>query len=100
MEAPGHTLEEWFQATADAFDLELDVVVNGTRGRGQRSDARYMAIYLARKIGKFSYREIARYLDLSSPASIGVMLHRFEKRLSSDPQLEQLKAKLINGVRS
>ncbi len=70
------------------FDIDEQVIWHKTRGRGSRSPARSVTMYLCQQIGDMKLADIAKIFDLASYASAGSTIRTLRQRLDEDAELK------------
>lgn len=80
--------------TAALFQVNPDSITHSKQGRTDVNIPRYVALYLARIVGKYDIKYIAEIFNVSHVSTVTVGIKRFEKRLSETPSLHQ-KVKLL-----
>ena len=66
--------------------------------RGIHNEPRDIAVYLARKEGKYSLNEIADHYGFSSYSGVNSTLRRIKQRLKTDKKLSNTINKLIVNI--
>jgi len=86
---PRLDFDEIISATIHYYDVAEESIWQSTRGRGVKSPARSVAMYLCQYIGDKRLSEIAEYFELSSYASAGSTVRMIRNRIIDDKQLEK-----------
>jgi len=94
------TLSQIVQATCRHFEVQEAVIWQSRRGRGSRSRARSVAMYLCQEVGDMRLSAIAEVFGLTSYASAGATIRQLKARIECDAALgatiERLKCDLVS----
>jgi REP element-mobilizing transposase RayT len=94
------TLSQIVQATCRHFEVQEAVIWQSRRGRGSRSRARSVAMYLCQEVGDMRLSVIADVFGLTSYASAGATIRQLKARIERDAALgatlERLKCDLAS----
>jgi REP element-mobilizing transposase RayT len=93
------TLSQIVQATCRHFEVPEAVIWQSRRGRGSRTRARSVAMYLCQEVGDMRLSAIAEVFGLTSYASAGATIRQLKTRTERDAALaatiERLKCDLL-----
>lgn len=82
------SIDAVLHAVSQAFDEPESVLLKPTRGRGVKSPARLVAMYLFYEMGGVTLAEVARVFGLASYASTGASVRTVRRRLVDDAVLK------------
>jgi chromosomal replication initiation ATPase DnaA len=88
------TLSQIVQATCRHFEVPEAVIWQSRRGRGSRSRARSVAMYLCQEVGDMRLSAIAEVFGLTSYASAGATIRQLKARTERDAALAATIARL------
>jgi chromosomal replication initiation ATPase DnaA len=83
------TIDALVAAVCRRFDVDTQTIWHKTRGRGARSPARAVTMYLCQRIGNMTLSQIADTFDLASYASAGSTIRSVRKRMEERPTLKE-----------
>jgi len=73
--------------TANHYGVAVDQLWRSTRGRGVKSPARSVAMYLCQEVASKSLSEIAAGFNLASYVSAGSSIRSVRLKLAEDPRI-------------
>jgi hypothetical protein len=88
------TVPQIVQATCRHFEVQETVIWQSRRGRGARSRARSVAMYLCQEMGDMRLSAIAEVFGLTSYASAGATIRQLKARIQRDAALGETIARL------
>lgn len=83
------SIDQVIRATANHFKVTRAQIKRPTRGRGVKSPARSVAMYLCQEIAAKTLTEIARQFGLSSYASAGSAIRNVRRNRNGDSELDE-----------
>jgi putative transposase len=81
------SIEQLVFLTANHYGVAADQLWRSTRGRGVKSPARSVAMYLCQEVASKSLSEIAAGFNLASYASEGSSIRSVRLKLAGDPRI-------------
>ncbi len=87
-------LSEIIKATCQAFQVDEQAIWTKTRGKGVKSPARAVAMYLCQQVANMTLSKIADAFGLASYASAGATIRKLRRRIEEDRRLAR-QIKLI-----
>ncbi|ETX02378.1 MAG: hypothetical protein ETSY1_03785 [Candidatus Entotheonella factor] len=88
------TVSQIVQATCRHFEVPEDVIWQSKRGRGAKSRARSVAMYLCQEVGDMRLSAIAEVFGLTSYASAGAAIRQVKARIEREPELGEIVQRL------
>ena len=90
-------LPEVIKATCQKFQVGEQAIWTKTRGKGVKSPARAVAMYLCQQVANMTLSEIADAFGLASYASAGATIRKLRLRIEEDRRLvRQIKLIILD----
>ncbi len=89
-------LDTCVRVVARTCEVQEDSITRQRRGVG--NIARQIAMYICRKIGGYSHREIAKRLNIGSYSTVSSACTLMKKRLERDQALREQVAKILKQL--
>ncbi len=83
------TLNQVIQAVCRYYEIDEETIWQQTRGKGARSPARSVAMYLCQQAADMRLAEIAEAFGLASYASAGATIRQIKAKRASNKRLDQ-----------
>lgn len=83
-------LDFMVEVVCSHLNVDEENVWQKTRGRGSRSPARGITMYLCQQVGQMTLAEIADIFDLASYASAGSSIRRIRQRMVEEAKFKEL----------
>lgn len=88
------TVSQIVQATCRHFEVQEAAIWQSRRGRGSRTRARSVAMYLCQEVGDMRLSAIAEVFGLTSYASAGATIRQLKARIERDAELDEMIQRL------
>jgi len=79
------------QAVSAALDVSVKALRQAVRGRGQKNEARWLAVCLCRDLGGYPLTEIATYFGMGHISGVNQCVGKLRQAVAENPQLARAK---------